>query len=110
MRATLPLKRWPVVARLSQRIGHPIVSGVILLIISAQLATIVLPSYFGTPHSSSAFPWINLLCSVVALALVVAGIRSRNKIVRRGAVLWGVIGVAAGLVAFGFLTRYARHD
>lgn len=90
----VPLKRWSVVARLSQRIGHPIVSGVILLIISAQLATIVLPSYFGTPHSTSAFPWINLLCSVVALALVVTGIRSRNKIVRRGAVLWGVIGGA----------------
>jgi xanthine/uracil permease len=91
---SVPLKRWSVVARLSQRIGHPIVSGVILLIISAQLATIVLPSYFGIPHSSSAFPWINLLCAVVALALVVAGIRSRNKIVRRGAVLWGVIGGA----------------
>lgn len=91
---SVPLKRWSVVARLSQRIGHPIVSGVILLIISAQLATIVLPSYFGTPHSTSAFPWINLLCAVVALALVVAGIRSRNKIVRRGAVLWGVIGGA----------------
>jgi xanthine/uracil permease len=45
---SVPLKRWSVVARLSQRIGHPIVSGVILLIISAQLATIVLPSYFGT--------------------------------------------------------------
>ncbi|HEX6452928.1 MAG TPA: solute carrier family 23 protein [Trebonia sp.] len=91
---SVPLKRWSVVARLSQRIGHPIVSGVILLIISAQLATIVLPSYFGIPHSSSAFPWINLLCAVVALALVVVGIRSRNKIVRRGAVLWGVIGGA----------------
>ena len=91
---SVPLKRWSVVARLSQRISHPIVSGVILLIISTQLATIVLPSYFGVPHSTSAFPWINLLCSVVALALVVIGIRSRNKIVRRGAVLWGVIGGA----------------
>jgi xanthine/uracil permease len=91
---SVPLKRWSVVARLSQRIGHPIVSGVILLIISTQLATIVLPSYFGTPHSTSAFPWINLLCAVVALALVVTGIRSRNKIIRRGAVLWGVIGGA----------------
>lgn len=87
----VPLKRWPVVARLSERISHPIVSGVILLIISAQLATIVLPSYFGTPGSSSAFPWVSLLCAVVALALVVIGIRSRNTIVRRGAVLWGVI-------------------
>jgi xanthine/uracil permease len=36
-----------VVAWLSQRISNPIVSGVILLIISTQLATIVLPSYFG---------------------------------------------------------------
>ena len=93
---SVPLKRWPIVARLAQRIGHPVVSGVILLVISTQLATIVLPSYFGTPGSSSAFPWINLLCAVVALVLVVIGIRSRNKIVRRGAVLWGVI-VAAVL-------------
>jgi xanthine/uracil permease len=87
----IPLKRWPLVTGLARRISHPIVSGVILLIISTQLATIVLPSYFGTPGSSSAFPWVNLLCAVVALALVVIGIRSRNKIVRRGAVLWGVI-------------------
>jgi hypothetical protein len=46
--------------------------GVILLVISAQLATIVLPAYFGTPGSSSAFPWVNLLCSVVALRHTVA--------------------------------------
>ena len=25
-------------------------------------------------------------------------------------VLWGVIGVVAGIAAFGFLTRYASHD
>ena len=97
---SVPLRRWSVVARLSQRISHPIVSGVILLIISTQLATIVLPSYFGTPHSTSAFPWVNLLCSVVALVLVVVGIRSRNKLVRRGAVLWGVI---AGAVLYTLL-------
>jgi xanthine/uracil permease len=88
---SVPLRRWSVVARLALRISHPIVSGVILLIISTQLATIVLPSYFGTPGSSSAFPWVNLLCAVVALALVVIGIRSKNKVIRRGAVLWGVI-------------------
>ncbi|HEY1703956.1 MAG TPA: solute carrier family 23 protein [Trebonia sp.] len=91
---SIPLRRWSVVARLATRINHPIVAGVILLIISTQLATIVLPSYFGTPGSSSAFPWVNLLCAVVALALVVIGIRSKNKIVRRGAVLWGVIASA----------------
>jgi xanthine/uracil permease len=88
---SVPLRRWSLVARLAQRITNPIVSGVILLIISTQLATIVLPSYFGTPGSSSAFPWINLLCAVVALGIVVACIRSRNQIVRRGAILWGVI-------------------
>jgi xanthine/uracil permease len=92
--ASIPLRRWSVVARLSARINHPIVSGVILLIISTQLATIVLPSYFGTPGTGKAFPWVNLLCAVVALALVVIGIRSKNKIVRRGAVLWGVIAAA----------------
>lgn len=97
---SIPLKRWPVMAWLSQRISHPIVSGVILLIISTQLATIVLPSYFGTPGSSRAFPWINLLCAVVALALVLAGIRSRSKGVRRAAVLWGVI---AGAVLYTLL-------
>jgi xanthine/uracil permease len=91
---SVPLRRWSVVATLSARISHPIVSGVILLIISTQLATIVLPSYFGTPGSSRAFPWINLLCAVVALVLVVIGIRARNTIIRRGAVLWGVIAAA----------------
>lgn len=91
---SVPLRRWSVVARLSVRISQPIVSGVILLIISAQLATIVLPSYFGVPGSSSAFPWVNLMSAVVALVLVVVGIRARNKAVRRGAVLWGVIGGA----------------
>jgi xanthine/uracil permease len=88
---SVPLRRWSLVARLAQRITSPIVSGVILLIISTQLATIVLPSYFGTPGSSSAFPWINLLCALVALAIVVACIRSRIQVIRRGAILWGVI-------------------
>lgn len=88
---SIPLRRWSVVARLSQRISNPIVSGVILLIISTQLATIVLPSYFGTPGSSRAFPWASLLCAVVALAVVVACMRSRNRFARRGAVLWGVV-------------------
>jgi xanthine/uracil permease len=88
---SVPLRRWSLVAQLSTRISHPIVSGVILLIISTQLATIVMPSYLGAPHTNKAFPWINLLCAVVALALVVVGIRSRIKIIRRGAVLWGVI-------------------
>lgn len=97
---SVPLRRWSLVAKLSQRISNPIVSGVILLIISTQLATIVLPSYFGTPGSGKAFPWINLLCAVVALAVVVACIRSRNQIVRRGAILWGVI---IGAVLFTIL-------
>jgi xanthine/uracil permease len=88
---SVPLRRWSLVAQLSSRISHPVVAGVILLIISTQLATIVMPSYLGAPHTTRAFPWINLLCAVVALALVVAGIRSRNKIIRRGAVLWGVV-------------------
>jgi xanthine/uracil permease len=88
---SVPLRRWSLVARLSERISHPVVSGVILLIISIQLATIVLPSYFGTPGPGPAFPWVNLLCAVIALAVVVACVRSRNQIVRRGAVLWGVI-------------------
>lgn len=88
---SVPLRRWSLVARLAQRITNPIVSGVILLIISTQLATIVMPSYFGTPGSSSAFPWINLLCALVTLGIVVACIRSRNQIIRRGAILWGVI-------------------
>jgi len=88
---SIPLRRWSLVAQLSTRISHPIVSGVILLIISTQLATIVMPSYLGAPHTTKAFPWINLLCAVVALVLVVVGIRSRIKIIRRGAVLWGVI-------------------
>jgi xanthine/uracil permease len=97
---SVPLRHWSVVARLSARISNPIVSGVILLIISTQLATIVLPSYFGTPGSSSAFPWVNLLSAVFALVLVVVCIRSRNKVVRRGAVLWGVI---AGAVLYTLL-------
>jgi xanthine/uracil permease len=101
---SVPLKHWSVVARLSARISNPIVSGVILLIISTQLATIVLPSYFGTPGSSSAFPWINLLSAVFALALVVVCMRSRNKVVRRGAVLWGVI---AGAVLYTLLAPSA---
>jgi len=92
---SVPLRRWSLVARLSRRITSPIVSGVILLIISTQLATIVLPSYFGTPGSSSAFPWINLLCALLALGIVVACIRSRAQVIRRGAILWGVIAGAA---------------
>jgi xanthine/uracil permease len=97
---SIPVRRWSVTVRLAERIGNPIVSGVILLIISTQLGTIVLPGYFGTKESGSAFPWINALSAVVALFVVLSCVRSRRKVLRRGAVLWGV---AIGSVLFTLL-------
>jgi xanthine/uracil permease len=94
---SVPLRRWSVVAQLANRINSPIVSGVILLIISAQLGTIVMPAYFGTRADGPAFPWVNLGCAVLALAVVIGCVRSPVRILRRGAMLWGVI---AGSVVY----------
>jgi xanthine/uracil permease len=97
---SVPLRRWSVVAQLAGRINSPIVSGVILLIISAQLGTIVMPAYFGTRADGSAFPWVNLGCAVLALAVVIVCVRSSVRILRRGAMLWGVI---AGALVYTLL-------
>jgi xanthine/uracil permease len=87
----IPLRRWGAVTRLAGRVDSPIVTGVILLIISAQLGTIVLPAYFGTAADGHAFPWVNLGCAVLALAVVVTCMRSPIRLLRRGAMLWGVV-------------------
>lgn len=90
----IPLKRFSAVAVMSRYLRLPVVSGVILLIMSAQLATIALPNWIGKPGMPG-FPSVNLLASALAALIVVACMMTRSKMLRRGAMLWGVaIGAA----------------
>lgn len=90
----IPLKRFSAVAVMSRYLRLPVVSGVILLIMSAQLATIALPNWIGKPGMPG-FPSVNLLASALAALIVVACMMTRSRTLRRGAMLWGVaIGAA----------------
>lgn len=87
---SIPIRRVSFVVYFSRYISLPIVSGVILMIISSQLATIVLPSWIGQPGSAG-FPWINMLCAAIALVTVLLCMRTNRRVLRRGAILLGVI-------------------
>lgn len=85
----IPLRRFSAVALMSRYLRLPVVSGVILLIMSAQLATIALPNWIGKPGMPG-FPSVNLLASALAALIVVVCMMTRAKVLRRGAMLWGV--------------------
>lgn len=85
----LPLRRFSVVGRMSRYLRLPVVSGVILIVMSTQLATIVLPGWIGRPGTPG-FPGTNVVVAVVAALVVIICMRAPSAVLRRGAVLWGV--------------------
>jgi xanthine/uracil permease len=86
----LPIKRFSLVGFMARYVRLPVVSGVILLIIAAQLATIALPGWFGRP-TDPGFPGVNVVAAATAAIVVLICMAVASKLLRRGAVLWGVI-------------------
>ena len=95
----VPVPRYSPIAFLAKHVEQPLVSGVILLIISAQLATVALKGWIGEPHAPG-FPWVNLGCAALTAVVVLVCMTSRHKAIHRGAIIWAVV---AGAVAYSLL-------
>lgn len=95
----VPVPRYSPIAYLAKHVEQPLVTGVILLLISSQLATVALTGWIGEPHAPG-FPWVNLGCAALTAVAVLACTGSRRKTLHRGAIFWGVV---AGALVYSFL-------
>ncbi|SDE04885.1 uracil-xanthine permease family protein [Sporomusa acidovorans] len=98
---SLPFKKLGIMGRLVKYISPPIVFGSLLVIIGAQLAAYGLPGFFG--HAGTAgYPGFNFAAAVVTLvAIILFMTLGGNGILRRGAILWGIIVGTLFCAAFG---------
>ncbi|MFL5625962.1 MAG: solute carrier family 23 protein, partial [Ktedonobacteraceae bacterium] len=95
---TLPIKHFSLVGYVARHLKSPLVYGMILLIIMTQLTNVALPNWIGQP-TTPAFPWINLLTGAIAVVVIIACTIWGRGILRRGAVLWGII---LGTIVYAF--------
>lgn len=103
----IPLKRFGVVTVLARFVRDPIVSGVIVMILATQLSNTALPNWLGTP-ASPGFPIVNLVAGFIGAVLVVAlTALPKGGLLRRGAVLVGVV-VGACAYALFAPTNFGR--
>lgn len=87
MLLAIPHRKWGIMGHLIKLVAHPLVYGTLLIIIGAYLATVGLINWFGTNDGGLSF--ITSIVTVVSiLAFIVFG---GNSIIRRGALVWGII-------------------
>ncbi|WP_322924207.1 uracil-xanthine permease family protein [Paenibacillus campi] len=87
MLLAIPIRRFGLIGYVNKFISPPIVYGTLLIIIGAQLASIGLKNWFG-----SAGIGMNFVASLVTvLCVLVFMIVGGNTILRRGALLWGIM-------------------
>lgn len=97
---SIPLRRFGVITYLARFVRDPIISGVIVMILATQLTNTALPNWLGTPGKPG-FPVMNVLAGLVAAVLVIVfTLLPKGNLLRRGAVL---IGVVVGTVVFALV-------
>lgn len=87
MLLALPIRKFGLIGHINKFIAPPIVYGTLLIIIGAQLADIGLKNWFGSANIGVNFA-ASIVTVVCVLALMIFG---GNTILRRGALLWGII-------------------
>ncbi|KWX72654.1 hypothetical protein AMQ83_36485, partial [Paenibacillus riograndensis] len=87
MLLSIPVRRFGLIGYLNKFISPPIVYGTLLIIIGAQLADIGLKNWFGSADTGINFA-ASLVTVLIVLVLLIFG---GNTILRRGALLWGII-------------------
>lgn len=86
----VPVKRYSPIVYLARYVQLPLVSGVILLLIATQLATIAMEGWVGEPGQPG-FPVVNLTCAALTAAVVLVCMAVPRRVLRRGAMFWGVL-------------------
>jgi xanthine/uracil permease len=86
---TLPVRHISFIALFARFLRAPIISGMIVMLVIIQIASVALPNWIGLP-SSPGFPTINIFSGAVAIALVIGVTLWGGPRLRRGAILAGL--------------------
>jgi xanthine/uracil permease len=93
---TVPIKGRSVVGSFARHVRLPIITGMIVMLIMVQIASVALPSWIG-PRTSPGFPLVNLLSGAVAVAAIIIAMLWGGRRLRRAAIL---AGLAAGTLCY----------
>ena len=93
---TIPIRGRSVIGSFSQHVRLPIISGMIVMLIMLQIASVALPAWIG-PRDSPGFPSVNLLSGAVAVSAIIVSMLWLGRRLRRVAIL---VGLAAGTLCY----------
>jgi xanthine/uracil permease len=93
---SVPVRGISVISVFARYLRVPIISGMMVMLIMIQIASVALPNWIGLPNSPG-FPEVNLLAGVVAVAAIVAAMLWGGQRFRRVAIL---IGLALGTLCY----------
>jgi len=91
MLLTLPVGGLGVMGRLMKFIATPIFYGMLLVIVGAGLASVGLSGWFGVPQTPTFGMASFTVACFTALVVLACMIFGGDSLIRRGALLWGVI-------------------
>ncbi|MFV0529786.1 MAG: uracil-xanthine permease family protein [Lachnospiraceae bacterium] len=88
---SIPIKKFGLIGKCTKFLTAPIVFGTLLLIIGTQLSQIAIPGSFGTAGTTG-YPWLGISTAVITiLATIGFMLFGKDGIMKRGAMLWGII-------------------
>lgn len=93
---TVPIRGRSVAGMFARHLRLPIISGMIVMLIVVQIASVALPTWIGNPRSPG-FPVVNLLSGVVAVAGIIIAMLWGGQSLRRVAIL---LGLALGTLTY----------
>lgn len=93
---SVPIKGWSVVGLFARYLRVPLISGMMVMLIMTQIASVALPNWIGQP-TSPGFASVNLGAGAVAVLAIVLAMLWGGKQARRFSIL---IGLAVGTVAY----------
>jgi len=93
---SVPIRGRSGIGLLARHLGTPLVSGMVVMLIIIQIASVSLPNWIGQ-STSPGFPLANLVPGAVAVAAIIVIMRRGGKWLKRGAIL---IGLALGTLCY----------
>ncbi len=93
---TVPVRGRSVAGMFARHLRLPIISGMIVMLIMVQIASVALPTWIGHPRTPG-FPVVNLLSGAIAVAGIVFAMLWGGRRLRRVAIL---LGLALGTLAY----------
>jgi xanthine/uracil permease len=93
---TVPIRGRSVAGMFARHLRVPLISGMIVMLIVVQIASVALPTWIGSPRSPG-FPVVNLLSGAVAIAGIVFAMLWGGRRLRRVAIL---LGLALGTLVY----------